>query len=105
MGTPNSAYTAPKVDYMIVKIPRWDLNKFLRSVSHEIGSSMKLGEVMSIGQSFEEVIQKGLRMIGQGCTVLWATEKSLSMMLKNRFQKPTDLRIFAIADAFEKDIV
>src|SRR5690606_24968967 len=54
MGTPNSAYTAPKVDYMIVKIPRWDLNKFY-GVSHEIGSSMKsVGEVMSIGQRSEE---------------------------------------------------
>ena len=58
MGTPNSAYVAPKVDYMIVKIPRWDLTKF-QGVSRKIGSSMKsVGEVMSIGLSFEEVIQK-----------------------------------------------
>ena len=66
MGTPNSAYKAPEVDYMIVKIPRWDLTKF-EGVSRQIGSSMKsVGEIMSIGQSFEEIMQKGLRMIGQG---------------------------------------
>ena len=63
MGTPNSAYVAPQVDYMIVKIPRWDLTKFV-GVDREIGSSMKsVGEIMSIGKSFEEIIQKGLRMI------------------------------------------
>jgi carbamoyl-phosphate synthase large subunit len=66
MGTPNSAYKAPEVDYMIVKIPRWDLTKFV-GVSRQIGSSMKsVGEIMSIGKSFEEIMQKGLRMIGQG---------------------------------------
>ncbi|HQO48598.1 MAG TPA: ATP-grasp domain-containing protein, partial [Paludibacteraceae bacterium] len=66
MGTPNSAYVAPSVNYIIAKIPRWDLTKFV-GVSREIGSSMKsVGEIMSIGQSFEEVIKKGLRMIGQG---------------------------------------
>ena len=66
MGTPNSAYKAPDLDYLICKIPRWDLTKFA-GVSRQIGSSMKsVGEIMSIGRSFEEVIQKGLRMIGQG---------------------------------------
>ncbi|WP_368156313.1 ATP-binding protein, partial [Bacteroides finegoldii] len=66
MGTPNSAYVAPQLDYYICKIPRWDLTKFA-GVSREIGSSMKsVGEIMSIGRSFEEIIQKGLRMIGQG---------------------------------------
>lgn len=61
MGTPNSAYVAPSVDYMIVKIPRWDLTKFV-GVDREIGSSMKsVGEIMSIGKSFEEIIQKGDR--------------------------------------------
>ena len=66
MGTPNSAYVAPSLDYLICKIPRWDLTKFV-GVSRRIGSSMKsVGEIMSIGRSFEEIIQKGLRMIGQG---------------------------------------
>ena len=66
MGTPNSAYAAPQLDYMICKIPRWDLTKFA-GVSRLIGSSMKsVGEIMAIGRSFEEMIQKGLRMIGQG---------------------------------------
>jgi len=66
MGTPNSAYVAPSLDYLICKIPRWDLSKFV-GVSRQIGSSMKsVGEIMSIGKSFEEIIQKGLRMIGQG---------------------------------------
>ena len=66
MGTPNSAYEAPQLDYLICKIPRWDLTKFA-GVSRQIGSSMKsVGEIMSIGRSFEEIIQKGLRMIGQG---------------------------------------
>ncbi|MDD4777947.1 MAG: carbamoyl-phosphate synthase (glutamine-hydrolyzing) large subunit [Fermentimonas sp.] len=102
MGTPNSAYTAPKVDYMIVKIPRWDLNKFY-GVSHEIGSSMKsVGEVMSIGQSFEEVIQKGLRMIGQGMHGFVGNREITFDNVEESLSKPTDLRIFAIADAFEK---
>ena len=66
MGTTSSAYVAPSLDYMICKIPRWDLTKFA-GVSRLIGSSMKsVGEIMSIGRSFEEMIQKGLRMIGQG---------------------------------------
>lgn len=102
MGTLNSAYTAPKVDYMIVKIPRWDLNKFY-GVSHEIGSSMKsVGEIMSIGQSFEEIIQKGLRMIGQGMHGFVGNREMTFDNMEEALSKPTDMRIFAIANAFEK---
>ncbi len=102
MGTSNSAYYAPKVDYMIVKIPRWDLNKFY-GVSHEIGSSMKsVGEVMSIGQSFEEIIQKGLRMIGQGMHGFVGNREITFDNVEESLSNPTDLRIFAIADAFYK---
>ena len=102
MGTPNSAYVAPKVDYMIVKIPRWDLNKFY-GVSHEIGSSMKsVGEIMSIGQSFEEIIQKGLRMIGQGMHGFVGNREMLFDNVEEALSKPTDQRIFAIAYAFEQ---
>ncbi len=102
MGTPNSAYVAPEIDYMIVKIPRWDLNKFY-GVSHEIGSSMKsVGEIMSIGHSFEEVIQKGLRMIGQGMHGFVGNYNITFDDLDGELSKPTDLRIFAIADALAK---
>lgn len=102
MGTPNSAYVAPSVDYMIVKIPRWDLNKF-RGVSRKIGSSMKsVGEIMSVGQSFEEIIQKGLRMIGQGMHGFVGNRDLSFDNVEEALSNPTDLRIFAIADAFEK---
>ncbi len=102
MGTPNSAYGAPSVDYMIAKIPRWDLNKFY-GVSHKIGSSMKsVGEVMSIGQSFEEIIQKGLRMIDQGMHGFVGNREITFDNVEESLSRPTDLRIFAIADAFEK---
>ena len=102
MGTPNSAYVAPSVDYMIVKIPRWDLTKF-EGVSREIGSSMKsVGEIMSIGQSFEEIIQKGLRMIGQGMHGFVGNNDLVFDDVASALSKPTDLRIFAIADAFTK---
>ena len=102
MGTPNSAYTAPKVDYMIVKIPRWDLTKFA-GVSRHIGSSMKsVGEIMSIGQSFEEIIQKGLRMIGQGMHGFVGNRELTFDNIEDALSNPTDLRIFAIADAFKK---
>lgn len=102
MDTPNSAYVAPSVDYMIVKIPRWDLTKF-QGVSREIGSSMKsVGEIMSIGQSFEEIIQKGLRMIGQGMHGFVGNRDLQFDDVENALSNPTDLRIFAIADAFEK---
>jgi len=102
MGTRNSAYVPPSVDYMIAKIPRWDLTKF-EGVSREIGSSMKsVGEIMSIGQSFEEIIQKGLRMIGQGMHGFVGNNNLQFDNLDDVLSNPTDLRIFAIAVAFEK---
>ena len=101
MGTPNSAYVAPQLDYLICKIPRWDLTKFA-TVSREIGSSMKsVGEIMSIGRCFEEVIQKGLRMIGQGMHGFVGNSLQFDD-LDHELSHPTDLRIFAIAVAFEK---
>ena len=102
MGTPNSAYVAPSVDYMIVKIPRWDLTKFA-NVDREIGSSMKsVGEIMSIGKSFEEIIQKGLRMIGQGMHGFVGNRDVKFDDLDHALSHPTDLRIFAIAQALEQ---
>ena len=101
MGTTNSAYVAPSLDYLICKIPRWDLTKFV-GVSREIGSSMKsVGEVMSIGRSFEEVIQKGLRMIGQGMHGFVGNDVSFPDVDKE-LEHPTDLRVFAIAKALEQ---
>ena len=102
MGTPNSAYVAPQLDYMICKIPRWDLTKFA-GVSRLIGSSMKsVGEIMSIGRSFEEMIQKGLRMIGQGMHGFVGNDHTKFENLDDELQNPTDLRIFAIAQALEE---
>jgi carbamoyl-phosphate synthase large subunit len=102
MGTPNSAYVAPSVDYMIVKIPRWDLTKFA-GVSRQIGTGMKsVGEIMSVGKSFEEIMQKGLRMIGQGMHGFVGNNELEFDDLDNELANPTDLRIFAIAKAFEK---
>lgn len=102
MGTPNSAYVAPSVDYMIVKIPRWDLTKFV-GVDREIGSSMKsVGEIMSIGKSFEEIIQKGLRMIGQGMHGFVGNNDIRFDDIENALANPTDMRIFAIAQALEQ---
>ena len=101
MGTPNSAYVAPSLDYMICKIPRWDLTKFA-GVSRQIGSSMKsVGEIMSIGRSFEEMIQKGLRMIGQGMHGFVGNDHTKFDDLNDALSNPTDLRIFAIAQALE----
>ena len=100
MGTPNSAYVAPQLDYLICKIPRWDLTKFV-GVSREIGSSMKsVGEIMSIGRSFEEIIQKGLRMIGQGMHGFVGNDLHFDD-LDRELSRPTDLRVFAIAEALE----
>ena len=102
MGTPNSAYKAPDLDYLICKIPRWDLTKFA-GVSRQIGSSMKsVGEIMSIGRSFEEVIQKGLRMIGQGMHGFVGNEHTKFENLDEELANPTDLRIFSIASALEE---
>ena len=102
MGTTSSAYVAPSLDYMICKIPRWDLTKFA-GVSRLIGSSMKsVGEIMSIGRSFEEMIQKGLRMIGQGMHGFVGNDHTRFDDLDTELANPTDLRIFAIAQALEE---
>ena len=102
MGTSNSAYVASSLDYMICKIPRWDLTKFA-GVSRKIGSSMKsVGEIMSIGRSFEEMLQKGLRMIGQGMHGFVGNDHTKFDNLDEELSNPTDLRIFAIAQALEE---
>ncbi|MDO4511916.1 MAG: carbamoyl-phosphate synthase (glutamine-hydrolyzing) large subunit [Bacteroidales bacterium] len=102
MGTPNSAYVAPSLDYLICKIPRWDLTKFA-GVSRRIGSSMKsVGEIMSIGRTFEEIIQKGLRMIGQGMHGFVGNDHLRFENLDDELANPTDLRTFAIAQALEE---
>ncbi|MBQ5453099.1 MAG: carbamoyl-phosphate synthase large subunit, partial [Bacteroidales bacterium] len=88
----------PALDYCVVKIPRWDLNKFV-GVSKEIGSAMKsVGEIMAIGRTFEEAIQKGLRMIGQGMHGFLGNKHIDN--INKELTEPTDMRIFAIADAF-----
>ena len=95
------AFFEPALDYVVVKIPRWDLNKF-KGVSREIGSSMKsVGEVMAIGRTFEECIQKGLRMIGQGANGFVCNKPFKREELDDLMRHPTDMRIFAIAAAFE----
>ena len=102
MDTPNSAYVAPQLDYLICKIPRWDLTKFA-GVSRRIGSSMKsVGEIMSIGRTFEEIIQKGLRMIGQGMHGFVGNDHLKFENLDDELANPTDLRTFAIAQALEE---
>lgn len=101
-GTPSSAAVPPSVDYMIVKIPRWDLTKFI-GVDREIGSSMKsVGEIMSIGKCFEEIMQKGLRMIGQGMHGFVGNNDIHFDNLDHALSHPTDMRIFAIAKALEE---
>ncbi len=95
-----SAFFEPALDYMVVKIPRWDLSKFV-GVSRELGSSMKsVGEVMAIGRSFEEAIQKGLRMIGMGMHGFAANKDLALPNMADALQYPTDTRIFAIEQAF-----
>ncbi|MFC2087280.1 carbamoyl-phosphate synthase (glutamine-hydrolyzing) large subunit [Bacteroidota bacterium] len=92
----------PALDYIVCKIPRWDLDKFV-GVSKQIGSSMKsVGEVMSIGRTFEEVIQKGLRMIGQGYHGFVANEHLEIESIEKELSEPTDMRIHAINLAFDK---
>lgn len=92
----------PSVDYVVCKIPRWDLSKF-HGVDREIGSSMKsVGEVMSIGRSFEECIQKGLRMIGQGMHGFVENKSIKFQDLDTALSEPTDKRIFAICSALER---
>lgn len=96
-----NADQAPAVDYIVCKIPRWDLAKF-KGVSREIGTSMKsVGEVMSIGKSFEEAVQKGLRMIGQGANGFVCNKRFSSEELDTALSHPTDTRIFAIAAALQ----
>jgi carbamoyl-phosphate synthase large subunit len=91
----------PALDYIVCKIPRWDLNKF-EGVSHLIGSSMKsVGEVMAIGRTFEEVIQKGLRMIGQGMHGFTGNRNLSFEDIERELAEPTDMRIFSIAEALE----
>ena len=95
------AFFEPALDYVVCKIPRWDLAKF-KGVSREIGSSMKsVGEVMAIGRTFEEAIQKGLRMIGQGANGFVCNKPFKREDLDDALRHPTDTRIFAIAAAFE----
>ena len=92
----------PSVDYVVCKIPRWDLSKF-HGVDREIGSSMKsVGEVMSIGRSFEEVIQKGIRMIGQGMHGFVENKSIKFDDLDKALKEPTDKRLFAISQAFSQ---
>ncbi len=99
-----TAFFEPALDYVVVKIPRWDLGKF-KGVSKQIGSSMKsVGEVMAIGRNFEEAIQKGLRMIGQG---MHGFIENMELELNSRteiteeLRNPTDMRIFVIAQALQ----
>ena len=95
------AFFEPALDYIVCKIPRWDLAKF-HGVSREIGSSMKsVGEVMAIGRTFEEAIQKGLRMIGQGAHGFVANKDIVVDDIERALREPTDKRIFIIAKAFE----
>ena len=97
-----SAFFEPALDYIVCKIPRWDLNKFI-GVSKLIDSSMKsVGEVMSIGRTFEEAIQKGVRMIGQGMHGFTGNRDLEFEDVERELNQPTDMRIFVIADAFEK---
>ena len=96
-----TAFFEPALDYIVVKIPRWDLNKFI-GVSKEIGSSMKsVGEVMAIGRTFEEAIQKGLRMVGQGTHGFVGNSDIEFDDIDQALSAPTDMRIYSIASAFE----
>ena len=97
-----SAFFEPALDYVVCKIPRWDLGKF-HGVDREIGSSMKsVGEVMSIGRTFEEAIQKGLRMIGQGMHGFVENHPLPFPDLDKALREPTDMRIFAISTALQQ---
>jgi carbamoyl-phosphate synthase large subunit len=97
-----SAFFEPALDYIVCKIPRWDLGKF-HGVRREIGSSMKsVGEVMAIGRTFEEAIQKGLRMIGQGMHGFVGNNQRDLPDLEHALKEPTDKRILAIAQAMFK---
>lgn len=96
-----SAYFEPALDYIVIKIPKWDLKKF-RMVSRRIGSGMKsVGEVMAIGRTFEEVLQKGLRMLEVGAHGLVGNDFEFTD-LEQELREPTEERIFAIAEAFKQ---
>lgn len=97
-----SAFFEPALDYVVCKIPRWDLSKF-QGVSREIGSSMKsVGEIMSVGRTIEEAIQKGLRMIGQGMHGFVENKELVIPDIDHALLQPTDNRIFVISKAFRK---
>ena len=97
-----SAFFEPALDYVVCKIPRWDLSKF-RGVDKELGSSMKsVGEVMAVGRNFEEAIQKGLRMIGQGMHGFVENKELEIDNLDAALQEPTDKRVFVISKAMHK---
>lgn len=94
-----SAFFEPALDYVVVKIPRWDLTKF-HGVKRELGSSMKsVGEVMAIGRTFEEALQKGLRMIGQGMHGFVENHKIKIMDVAKALHDPTDMRVFVVSKA------
>ena len=96
------AFFEPALDYVVCKIPRWDLGKF-HGVDRELGSSMKsVGEVMAIGRTFEEAMQKGLRMIGQGMHGFVANKAPKIQDLDTALRQPTDTRAFVISQAFEE---
>lgn len=95
-----SAFFEPALDYVVCKIPRWDLGKF-HGVARELGSSMKsVGEVMAIGRTFEEAIQKGLRMIGQGMHGFTQNKDLKIADIDKALREPTDTRVFVISEAF-----
>ena len=97
-----SAFFEPALDYVVCKIPRWDLSKF-RGVDKELGSSMKsVGEVMAIGRNFEEAIQKGLRMIGQGMHGFVENKELEIADIDAALREPTDKRVFVISKAMHK---
>ncbi len=97
-----SAFFEPALDYIVCKIPRWDLAKF-QDVDRELGSSMKsVGEVMAIGRTFEEAIQKGLRMIGQGMHGFVSNKELVIADIDKALREPTDKRIFVISKAFRQ---
>ena len=96
-----SAFFEPALDYVVVKIPRWDLTKF-QGVKHELGSSMKsVGEVMAIGRTFEESLQKGLRMIGQGMHGFVENHEIKIKDIAKSLHEPTDMRIFVVSKAMK----
>ncbi len=97
-----SAFFEPALDYVVCKIPRWDLTKF-RGVDRQLGSSMKsVGEVMAIGRTFEESLQKGLRMIGQGMHGFTANKELRIEDIDASLAAPTDMRIFVVAEALKQ---